>query len=573
MGKKRVAVMMGWLSLTDGDKKMKKPLRAQSRKLAGAQWLQRSLALMVGLLIAVTGMWSVRAQAAEAPPNILVITGDDIGIWNLSAYSRGSMGYRTPHIDSIARDGAIFTDHYAQPSCTAGRAALITGQLPIRTGLTAVGFVGAKQGLQATDATLAEVLKTKGYATGQFGKNHLGDRNEYLPTVHGFDEFFGNLYHLNTEEEPEDADYPTDPAFKKRNGPRGVLRCTTRKDANPAMPEDPRFGPWGAQDCQDTGPLTRKRMETVDSEFINASTDFMAKARAEQKPFFVWLNTTRMHAFTHAPQDYFKRCRAFTSGDDPHCAGMLQHDEEIGGLLAKLKQMGLDQNTIVVYTADNGPEHSTYPHGGTTPYRSEKMTTWEGGVRVPMMIRWPGRIQPGTELNGIQSHEDLFTSLAAIGGVPDIKARLASGDALGTAVVKKGFIDGVNNVDYWMGKAPESARRSIFYYEESTLRAVRINQWKVTFGSRDGYYGTSQTYPLPVVQNLRQDPFESYLQAPGPRATLTQTKTYLFNSVLEQLFQHVQSLKAFPPSQKSASLDVNKVIENMVNAGAAKPSP
>ncbi|MEJ8850563.1 sulfatase-like hydrolase/transferase [Variovorax rhizosphaerae] len=427
-------------------------------------FLRRGTAAVAGLMIAAAGAFAppAQAQAAASQPNILVIMGDDIGIWNLSAYSRGSMGYRTPNIDSIAREGAIFTDHYAQPSCTAGRAAFITGQLPIRTGLTSVGIVGAKQGIQSTDATLAEVLKAQGYATGQFGKNHLGDRNEYLPTVHGFDEFFGNLYHLNTEEEPEDADYPTDPAFKKRFGPRGVLHCTARKDDNPATPTDARFGPWGAQNCEDTGPLTKKRMETVDAEFIGGAEKFMAKAKADKKPFFVWLNTTRMHVFTHAPQDYYKRCRAITSGYDSHCAGMLQHDEEIGGVLANLKKMGLDQNTIVVYTTDNGPEHSTFPEGATTPYRSEKMTTWEGGVRVPAMIKWPGRIQPGTELNGIQSHEDLFTSLAAAAGAGDIKDRLAKGDALGTSVVKKGYIDGVNNIDYWSGKSQESARKNFF---------------------------------------------------------------------------------------------------------------
>jgi arylsulfatase len=526
----------------------------------------RTLAQGLACLACVLGGASAWAQSAT-PPNILVIFGDDIGIWNLSAYSRGSMGYRTPNIDRIAKDGAIFTDHYAQPSCTAGRAAFITGQLPIRTGLTTVGLVGAKQGLQATDATLAEVLRTRGYTSGQFGKNHLGDRNEFLPTVHGFDEFFGNLYHLNTEEEPEDEDYPTDPAFKQRNGPRGVMHCTARKDNNPDTPADPRFGAWGAQDCKDTGPLTRKRMETVDGEFIAASLRFMEKAKAEKKPFFVWLNTTRMHVFTRVPQDYLKRCRTLTSALDVHCAGMLQHDEEVGGLLNKLKDLGLDQNTIVVYSSDNGPEHSTWPHGATTPYRSEKMTTWEGGVRVPMLLRWPGQVKPGTELNGIQSHEDLFTTLAAAGGMPDIKAQLAQGDALGTAVSKKSFIDGVDNTRYWTGAAPESARRTFFYYEESALRAIRIDQWKVSFGTRDGYYGTSTTHPIPLLVNLRQDPFESFLQAPGPRAEISQRKTYMFNMVLESLYQHVGTLKAFPPTQKAASLDVNQIIQSLVSAG------
>ncbi len=546
--------------------------------VAGAAWrwaVQRGrvLLLPLALMLGTAGAALAQSTAAAAPgqrPNILVIWGDDVGIWNLSAYSRGAMGYRTPAIDTLAREGAIFTDHYAHPSCTAGRAAFITGQMPIRTGLTSVGMVGARQGLQKEDATLAEVLKTAGYATGQFGKNHLGDRNEYLPTVHGFDEFFGNLYHLNTEEEPEDEDYPTDPAFKKRNGPRGVMHCTARADDNPEAPADARFGPWGAQNCKDTGPLTRKRMETVDGEFIDASVRFMEKSKAAGKPFFVWLNTTRMHTFTHTPASYLQRCRAFTSGKDSHCAGMLQHDEEIGGLLAKLEAMGLKDNTIVVYSSDNGPEHSNFPDGATTPYRGEKMTTWEGGMRVPMMVRWPGRIKPGSEFNGIQSHEDVFTTLASAVGLGDIKDRLARGDSLGTAVVKKGYIDGVDNLAWWTGRTNDSARRSLLYYEEANLRAVRINQWKAIFATRDGYYGPVTSYPIPLVVNVRQDPFESYLQAPGPRADVTQHKTYLFNSVLEVLGQHIASLRNFPPRQKPASLDVNVLIQNMLNASASK---
>lgn len=521
------------------------------------------------VLVLLLGVFSTQVLAAPAnqePPNILVIWGDDIGIWNLSAYSHGGMGYRTPNIDRIAKEGALFTDHYGQPSCTAGRAAFITGQMPIRTGLTAVGFVGGKQGLQKEDATLAEVLKTRGYATGQFGKNHLGDRNEFLPTVHGFDEFFGNLYHLNTEEEPEDADYPTDPGFIKRNAPRGVLRCRALAEDNPDKPGDPRFGPWGRQRCDDTGPLTRKRMENVDREFIGAALEFMGNAKKARKPFFAWVNTTRMHVFTHAPKSYFERCRKYTSGADPHCAGMLQHDEDIGFLLDQLRELGLDRNTIVIYSTDNGPEHSTWPHGATTPYRGEKMTTWEGGMRVPMLVRWPGRIPPGTALNGIQAHEDVFTTLASAAGIPDIRQRLAKGDALGTDTVRKAYIDGLDNLDYWTGKAAESTRNVMFFYEEGKLSAIRMNQWKAYFNTRDGYYGASTEMALPMLVNLRQDPFESYLQAPGPRADTTQRKTYMMNMMLEHLAAHVATLKAFPPRQPPTSTNIGVIMERLSRA-------
>ena len=308
-------------------------------------------------------------------------------------------------------------------------------------------------------------------------------------------------------------------------------------------------------------------METVDERVHRRVGAFMEKAKAEKKPFFVWLNTTRMHVFTRVPQDYLKRCRTLSSAHDVHCAGMLQHDEEIGGLLGSSRTSGWTRTPSSCTPPTTDPNTRPGRMAATTPYRSEKMTTWEGGVRVPLILRWPGQVKPGTELNGIQSHEDLFTTLAAAGGVPDIKARLAQGDALGTAVPKKSFIDGVDNTRYWTGAAAESARSTFFYYEESALRAIRINQWKVAFGTRDGYYGTSTTHPIPLLVNLRQDPFESYLQAPGPRAEISQRKTYMFNMVLETLLQHVGSLKAFPPTQKAASLDVNQIIQSLVAAG------
>ncbi len=339
-----------------------------------------------------------------ARPNILVIMGDDIGLWNISAYNRGMMGYRTPNIDRIAREGAIFTDYYGQQSCTAGRAAFITGQSPIRTGLLKVGLPGAPEGLSEKDPTIADLLKPMGYVTGQFGKNHLGDRNEFLPTVHGFDEFFGNLYHLNAEEEPENIDYPKDPTFKAKYGPRGVLKCVATPAETPG--EDPRFGKWGKQKCEDTGPLTKKRMETVDEEFLAASLDFIDRANRDKKPFFVWSNSSRMHIWTH-----LKKESEGKTGLGVYADGMVEHDGHVGQLLKKLDDLGITDNTIVIYTTDNGAEVMSWPDGGTTPFRGEKNTNWEGGYRVPAMVRWPGLVKPGTEINEVFSAEDWMQTL------------------------------------------------------------------------------------------------------------------------------------------------------------------
>ena len=323
----------------------------------------------------------------QQKPNILVIMGDDIGYWNISAYNRGMMGYHTPNIDRIANEGAIFTDYYGQQSCTAGRAAFITGQSPLRTGLLKVGLPGAKEGLSEKDPTIAELLKPQGYATGQFGKNHLGDRNEFLPTVHGFDEFFGNLYHLNAEDEPENPDYPKNPNFRAQFGPRGVLKCVATTTDTPG--DDPRFGPWGKQKCEDTGPLTKKRMETIDEEFLSASIDFIERANRDKKPFFVWLNPSRMHIWTRLkPESQGK------TGLGIYPDGMVEHDGQVGQVLKKLDDLGIANNTIVIYTTDNGAETFSWPDGGTTPFRGEKNTNWEGGYRVPAMVRWPGLVPP-----------------------------------------------------------------------------------------------------------------------------------------------------------------------------------
>ncbi|WP_434299273.1 arylsulfatase [Corallococcus exiguus] len=343
--------------------------------------------------------------AKKKQPNILVIFGDDIGYWNLSAYNLGVMGYRTPNIDRLAKEGALFTDYYAQQSCTAGRAAFITGQCPFRTGLTKVGMPGAKVGLQPEDPTIADLVKPLGYMTGQFGKNHLGDRDEFLPTVHGFDEFFGNLYHLNAEEEPENVDYPKDPAFRQRFGPRGVLK--SKADGK------------GGQTVQDTGPLTKKRMETVDEEFLGATLDFIDRAQKDQKPFFIWFNTTRMHIHTH-----LKKESQGKTGIGLFPDGMVEHDGLVGRLLDKLDQLGIADDTIVVYTTDNGAMTSMWPDGGMTPFRGEKDTNWEGAFRAPCVVRWPGVVKPGTQINELFSSEDWLPTLVSAAGEPDVVRKL-----------------------------------------------------------------------------------------------------------------------------------------------------
>jgi len=511
----------------------------------------KALSTITFALLDTTGAaWA--AAPGGSQPNILVIFGDDVGYANISLYNPGVMGYTTPNIDRIGREGVMFSDHYAQPSCTAGRAAFITGQYPIRSGLTTVGTPGAKLGLQPATPTLAEILKAQGYATGQFGKNHLGDRNEHLPTVHGFDEFFGNLYHLNTEELPEQEDYPKDPAFRAKFGPRGVLKCVAA-DTDDAT-EDPRFGRMGRQRCTDTGPLTRKRMETVDDEFIGASLDFAGRAKKQGKPFFVWLNTTRMHMFTHLRPEHRQLATPYTSEEDIYGSGLIEHDMQVGQVLDALKKLGVLDDTIVIYTTDNGAEHSGRSHGGTTPFRGEKMTTYEGGVRVPTLVRWPGHIPAGRVLSGIQAHMDLFTTLAAAAGVPDVAAKLRQ--------ERKQYIDGVNNLDYWTGKATESARQDFIYYYESELTAVRWRQWKAHFATKEDYYAPLVKHSFPVMFNLRADPYESF-DTTADRSAMVQSKQWLEGPITQVLGQHVQSLMQYPPVQKAATLDFSKMIEQM----------
>jgi len=506
--------------------------------------------LFFGLALLMLSCSLVQAQTEK--PNILIIFPDDVGWENVSAYSHGTMGYRTPHIDRIAKEGLLFTEHYAQPSCTAGRAALITGQYPIRSGMTTVGRPGAELGLKPQTPTLAEVLKPLGYATGQFGKNHLGDRNEHLPTVHGFDEFFGNLYHLNTQEEFEQIDYPKDPEFFKKFGTRGVLHSWATEVDDPTI--DPRFGKVGKQKIEDTGQLGRERMKTMDEEFIKASLDFIKRSKEAGQPFFVWFNPCRMHMYTRLSNEHRYLAAPYTTEHDAYGSGMIEHDMQVGELLDGLEALGVLDNTIVIYSTDNGPEHSARLHGGTTPFRGEKMTTYEGGVRVPMLIRWPGHVPAGEERNGIQAHMDLFTTLAAAAGEPNVVEKMRTD--------RKQYIDGVNNLDYWLGKTEESARDNFIYYHESTIRAIRYKQWKLNFETSENYYAPYVKQKFPVMFNIHMDPFESF-DGVTDRSDIVQAKQWLNEPVQHLLNEHIQSLVDFPPVQKAATLDFSDLIEQL----------
>ncbi|MHA7869560.1 MAG: arylsulfatase [Salipiger thiooxidans] len=503
------------------------------------------------------------AQEAETPPNILVIWGDDIGWQNLSSYGLGTMGYTTPNIDRIAEEGIRFTDHYAQPSCTAGRAAFITGQYPIRSGMTTVGQPGSALGLQAASPSLAEELKQVGYRTGHFGKNHLGDRNEHLPTVHGFDEFFGNLYHLNTQEEAEQRDYQrfgeafsgSLEEYEAQFGTRGVIHSFASETDDPT--EQPRFGKIGMQTIEDTGALTQERMKNFDeAEVIPLAIDFMASAKEAGEPFFVWLNTSRMHLYTRLDDTWRYAAEEYTSEADLYGSGMLQHDHDIGLVLDWLDEQGLAENTIVWYSTDNGPEHNSWPHGGTTPFRGEKMTTYEGGVRVPSMIRWPGRFAEGSVLNGIQGHQDMFTSLAAAAGIEDVAAEVME--------EKSQFIDGVNNLPYWTGDQEASNRNSIFYYYESKLTAVRMGPWKFHFSTKEDYYDSLQARTAPMVFNIRMDPFESY-DSTDAYGHLMQKVSWLMQPMNVLMTEHLKSLADYPPVQGGASFDMSNVVEDFIS--------
>jgi len=523
--------------------------------------LRGTFLAMAALLIFTSG--SVFAKSGQ--PNILVIWGDDIGWQNVSAYGMTTMGYSTPNIDSIGMQGIRFTDHYAQPSCTAGRAAFITGQYPIRSGMTTVGQPGDTLGLQAASPSLAEVLKQAGYATGHFGKNHLGDRNSHLPTVHGFDEFFGNLYHLNTQEEAEQRDYQNFgkafsgslEAYEKQFGTRGVIHSWATDVDDKTV--DPRFGPVGKQKIEDTGPLTQERMKNFDAgEVIPMAEKFMKQAKKDGKPFFVWLNTSRMHLYTRLNKEWRYAAETYTSEADFYGSGMLQHDHDIGLVLQFLKENGLDENTIIWYSTDNGPEHSSWPHGGTTPFRGEKMTTYEGGVRVISMLSWPGVIKPGQILNGIQGHQDMFTSLAAAAGVENA-AELVMTE-------KKQYIDGLNNLPWWMGETDHSARNSIFYYYESRLTAVRMGPWKFHFSTKEDYYANLVPRTAPLVFNIRMDPFESY-DSTDAYGHLLQKVSWLMQPMGVLMAEHLKTLAEYPPVQGGKSFDMSNIVQEFIDKG------
>jgi arylsulfatase len=506
------------------------------------------------------------AYAQEKKPNIVVIWGDDIGMWNVGAYTHGMMG-RTPNIDSIAKDGILFTDHYGQPSCTAGRAAFIMGQMPIRTGETTVGIPGSTLGIQRQDPTLAEVLKSQGYATAQFGKNHLGDRNEFLPTVHGFDEWFGNLYHLNAEEEPEELDYPgqKSPEYKQKFGPRGVLHAWATNTDDPTV--DPKFGKVGKQKIEDTGPLTRKRMQTVDKEVTDVALGWMDRVGKTGKPFFMWWNSTAIHIWSHPNPKYVEM--AVGEGraeEDVVRAKMLEHDELVGSILKKLDELGVADNTIVVYSTDNGNEFMFWPDGGYAPFRGEKGTTWEGGLRVPCLVRWPGHIPPGRDLNGIQSHEDLYVTLAAAAGLPDLKQNLLRGYSMNGTNYRV-HLDGYKKLDFWTGKTDKSARREIFYYDETDLMAIRVDGWKLDIGVKhNGDWFDEKSYPsVPYVTNLLMDPMERVTpDAPGfeyEGRKFFASKLWAPTAAGSFLAAHLKSLQDFPPRQAADTLSMKKAVE------------
>jgi arylsulfatase A-like enzyme len=486
--------------------------------------------------------------ASGRKPNILVIFGDDIGIPQISAYTMGMMGYRTPNIDRIAREGAIFTDSYGQQSCTAGRASFILGQEPFRTGLLTIGMPGDPHGIQAWMPTIADVMKTQGYATGQFGKNHLGDRDEHLPTNHGFDEFFGNLYHLNAEEEPEGYFYPKDPEFKKKYGPRGVIKSTA----------DGKI--------EDTGPLNTARMPTVDEEFLGAAKDFIGRQARANRPFFCWFNSTRMHVFTHLKKESLGK-----TGKGIHADGMVEHDGMVGELLKQLDDLGIADNTIVLYTTDNGAEIALWPDGAMTMFKSEKGTTWEGGMRIPMMIRWPGVIKPGTQYNDIISLIDWFPTLCAAAGAGDIKQKMKEGFAAGNKTFKV-HLDGYDFGPYFRGEAQTGPRDALYYFDQGgNLNAIRWNDWKVSFASTKGgniATGVRETTAWALIANLRMDPYERGLEEGGGAVDFLARNMWLLVPIQGKVKEFFSDFDQYP-YQAGSTLNAGGINYGLLQQQAA----
>jgi arylsulfatase A-like enzyme len=505
------------------------------------------LALAIGLAC----LGSAHGQAKK--PNILVIWGDDIGNQNISHNSRGMMGYQTPNIDRIAKEGVGFTDYYAQQSCTAGRAAFIGGSCPLRNGMLKVGLPGAKEGWQKTDVTMATVLKSQGYATGQFGKNHQGDRDEHLPTMHGFDEFLGNLYHLNAEEEPENLDYPKDPAFREKYGPRGVLKC--KADGK------------GGQTIENTGPLTKKRMETIDDETVAAAKDFITRMNKEGKPFFCWWNGTRMHFRTHVKAEH-----KGISGQDEYSDGMVEHDLHVGELLKLIDDLGIADNTIVQYSTDNGVHYNTWPDAGTTQFRSEKNTNWEGAYRVSCFVRWPGHFLADKMLNGIVAHEDWLTTFAAAAGAPDIKEKLLTGVELNGRTYKN-HLDSYNQLDYLSGKTKESPRKEFIYANDiGEIVATRVGDWKVVYMEN-----RAEAMPLwrepfvelraPLLFNLRRDPLEKAQHNANTYDDWWLDRVYLITPATDVVAKFLMTFKDYPASQTAGSFNLTKMQKQIEEMG------
>jgi arylsulfatase A-like enzyme len=522
-----------------------------------------NLTALVACVVA-TVAFTADANAQAKKPNILVIMGDDIGITNISVYGHGMMGYRTPNIDSIAREGAMFTDYYGEQSCTAGRAAFITGQSPFRVGLTKVGMPGAKQGISDKDPTLAELLKPHGYTCGQFGKNHLGDRNEYLPTVHGFDEYAGVLYHLNALEEPENVDYPKDPEFFKKFGPRDSIHTWATTTSDPT--EDPRFGVVGKQKIKSTGQVTKKRMETYDDETLAQSIDFMKRAVKDKKPFFVWHNTTRTHSFTHLRPKYADMIPeiGLTGG------AMTEFDDTVGALNKELKDLGVDDNTIVVLISDNAAMKFAWPDGGTSPFHQEKATTWEGGVRVPALVKWPGVVKPGTIINDIFAHNDWLPTFMAAAGDPGIKEKLLKGHTVGDKTFKV-HLDGYDQTALLSGKAPSARKEFHYVTDDGDYAAFRYGKWKISFLTQeapgfDVWDVPFAVHRCPRICDLRADPFEHAQQA---QSSFTWQdwqfrRSYLLVPAQGIVGKFVKSFEEFPPRGAPASFSVGDALKMML---------